>query len=62
VEGDSGSLGKLAESSATMSLGEYFSIEAYPDPYCEIVNKMPTVCLELGLLELWAHDGHYDNR
>ena len=60
VESDTGTLTKLEDSSSSMSIGEYFSIEAYPDPYCEIVNKMPTVCLELGLLELWAHDGHYD--
>jgi len=60
VESDSGTLDKLDDQSSSMSIGEYFSIESYPDPYCEIVNKMPTVCLELGLLELWAHEGHYD--
>ena len=60
VESDTGTLTKLEDSSSSMSIGEYFSIEAYPDPYCEIVNKMPTVCLELGLLELWAHDGNYN--
>ncbi len=43
-----------------IDLGEYFSIEYYPEPYCDIVNKMPTVCLELSILELWANDGKYD--
>jgi hypothetical protein len=61
VESDSGTLKKIEDKSLEiLSIGEYFSIESYPDPYCEIVNKMPTVCLELSLLELWAHDGHYD--
>ena len=62
-EGDSVKLSSLGESQSEKSLtnlGEYFSIEYYPEPYCEIVNTMPTVCLEMSILELWAHDGKYD--
>jgi hypothetical protein len=44
------------------NIGEYFSLEFYPEPYCDIVNQMPKVCLELSLLELWANDGKYDER
>jgi len=55
VEGDN-----LESEESLLDLGEYFSIEYYPEPYCDIVNKMPTVCLELSLLELWANDGKYD--
>lgn len=62
VESDSGSLQSISDSDVAMSIGEYFSIESYPEPYCDMVNKMPTVCLELGLLELWANDGHYDDK
>ena len=62
AESDSGTLQKIADSSSSMSIGEYFSINSYPDPYCKIANEMPTVCLELGLLELWANDGHYDEQ
>ena len=62
VESDSGTFDKLDDKSLSMSMGDYYSIESYPEPYCEIANTMPTVCLELGLLELWAHDGHYDSR
>ena len=62
VESDSGTLKKIEDkSSEILNIGEYFSIESYPEPYCEIANKMPTVCLELSLLELWGHDGHYDD-
>ncbi len=50
----------LGSEESMIDLGEYFSIEYYPEPYCDIVNKMPTVCLELSILELWANDGKYD--
>lgn len=47
---------------AIANLGEYFSLEYYPQPYCDIVNQMPKVCLELSLLELWANDGKYNEQ
>ena len=59
-ESDAEGGGKLESEESLIDLGEYFSIEYYPEPYCDIVNKMPTVCLELSLLELWANDGQYD--
>ena len=42
--------------------GEFYSLELYPDPYCKMVLKMPKACLEWSILELWAHDGRYDER
>jgi hypothetical protein len=38
------------------------SINYYPQPYCDIVNDMPKVCLELSILELWANDGDYEEK
>ena len=32
----------------------------YPQPYCSYASSLPTACLELSLLELWASDGDYD--
>lgn len=49
-----------ADSSPT-SIGDFFSIEYYPKPYCNIAEEMPTVCLEMSILELWAQDGKYDD-
>jgi hypothetical protein len=45
-----------------VSRAEYYSLELYPDPYCDMVRKMPTACLESSILELWAHDGKYDDQ
>ncbi len=39
---------------------ETFSVAGYPDPYCDIVNKMKYACFEMSLLELWANDGEYN--
>jgi len=36
------------------------SLNLYPDPYCDMVSKMPTACLEWSILELWGHEGVYD--
>ena len=43
-------------------MAEMFSVESYPDPYCEIVDGMATACLEMSILELWANDGAFDDR
>ena len=43
-------------------MAEMFSVESYPDPYCEIVDGMATACLEMSILELWANDGAFDER
>ena len=45
-----------------LSRAEYYSLELYPDPYCDMVLKMPRACLEWSILELWAYDGRYDER
>jgi len=41
-------------------LGTDLSIIFYPEPYCSVVQKMPTACFESSVLELWANDGEYD--
>ena len=48
-------------SGGSSSLGEYFSITAYPEPYCGFVMKMTSACFEMSILELWANEGSYDN-
>ena len=40
-----------------MALAEYFSVESYPDPYCDVVEEMEMACFENSILELWANDG-----
>ena len=37
-----------------------FSIELYPEPYCSIVVGMPRACFETSILELFGHNGDYD--
>lgn len=46
--------------SADADVAEYFSVNAYPDPYCKVVEAMETACMEFSILELWASDGSYD--
>merc|ERR1719264_287737 len=46
----------------SIGMAEMFSVESYPDPYCEIVDGMATACLEMSILELWANDGAFDDR
>ena len=41
---------------------ECYSVALYPDEYCNIVNELPEACMELGILELWANDGIYDDK
>ncbi len=41
-------------------IGEYYNVHSYPDPYCKVVNELEYACLEMSILELWAHDGKYD--
>ena len=36
------------------------SLNLYPDPYCDMVSRMPMTCLEWSILELWGNDGAYD--
>lgn len=45
-----------------VDIGEYYNVHSYPDPYCKVVNNLDFACLEIGLLELWAHDGKYDEQ
>ena len=45
-----------------VDMGEYVSVELYPDPYCQMVDDLPLACLEMSLLELWANDGKYDSK
>ena len=42
-------------------IGEYFNVNSYPKPYCEIIERVEFACLEMSILELWANDGSYDN-
>ena len=46
----------------SIGMAEMFSVESYPDPYCEIVDGMATACLEMSILELWANDGSFDEQ
>ena len=46
----------------SIGMAEMFSVESYPDPYCEIVDGMATACLEMSILELLANDGAFDER
>ena len=46
----------------SIGLAEMFSVESYPEPYCDIVDGMATACLEMSILELWANDGAFDQR
>jgi len=43
-----------------LSKAEFYSLELYPDPYCQMVAKMPTTCLEWSILELWGNEGAFD--
>ncbi len=43
-------------------MAEYFSAEAYPDPYCTALESLDTACIETSILELWANDGVYDEK
>ncbi len=61
VENDQDPFGQN-EDSAAIDTGEYFSVELYPDPYCNIVDKMQLACLELSILELWANEGQFDSQ
>jgi hypothetical protein len=36
------------------------SLELYPQPYCSFVVGMPRACFETSILELFGHDGAYD--
>lgn len=45
-----------------VDIGEYYNVHSYPDPYCQVVNQLEFACLEIGLLELWGHDGKYDEQ
>jgi hypothetical protein len=31
-------------------MGEYFSISAYPEPYCTFASKVETACMENTIL------------
>ena len=42
-------------------MAEYFSISAYPEPYCSFASKVETACMESSILELWANNGGFDN-
>jgi len=46
----------------TGDLGNELSVTFYPEPYCTVVEIMPTACFESSLLELWANDGEYDKQ
>jgi hypothetical protein len=37
-----------------------FSLELYPQPYCSVVSRMPLACFETSILELFGHNGEYD--
>lgn len=47
---------------AKVGFAEQFSVDQYPDPYCDIVTGMETACFEQTILELWANDGNYDSK
>ncbi|XP_023320376.1 uncharacterized protein LOC111695326 [Eurytemora carolleeae] len=38
-----------------------FSINNYPQPYCGMVESLPTACFEDSLLELWAFEGEFNH-
>ena len=41
-------------------IGEYYNIQSYPQPYCQVVDSLDLACMEMSILELWANDGEYD--
>ena len=41
-------------------IGEYYNIQSYPQPYCQVVDSLDLACMEMSILELWANDGDYD--
>lgn len=38
----------------------HYSLNLYPDPFCDLVYNMPLACMEWSILELWANNGAYD--
>ena len=48
------------QTAAEVDAGEYFNTAFYPDPYCNTIGEMKEACLEMSILELWAHDGKFD--
>jgi hypothetical protein len=42
-------------------LGEAFSAQYYPNPYCRIVDRMDKACLETSILEAFATGGEFDD-
>ena len=36
------------------------SVEYYPQPYCDILDSMPTACYEFSIFELWARRGKFN--
>jgi len=39
-----------------------YSVTDYPQPYCGIVESLPTFCFIESILELWGHEGGFDDR
>jgi Niemann-Pick C1 protein len=50
----------FGDGSDSIGFAEMFSVDAYPDPYCGVVEGMPTSCFEMNIVELWANDGEFD--
>uniref|UniRef100_A0A0K2U8Y5 SSD domain-containing protein n=1 Tax=Lepeophtheirus salmonis TaxID=72036 RepID=A0A0K2U8Y5_LEPSM len=44
-----------------ISYPERLSVEAYPEPYCNIVDSMEETCFESSVLELWGDNGEYES-
>lgn len=50
-----------AVSNSELDAATGFSLELYPQPYCSVVEGMPTACFETSILELFGNDGAYDD-
>ena len=53
---------KISIQDEKIETAEKYSVQEYPEPYCDIIEGMERACIEFSLLELWANQGTYDAR
>jgi len=54
--------GDFASFEDDLSVPVDYSIDQYPEPYCDIVEALPTACFHETILELWASEGEFNER
>jgi hypothetical protein len=60
-EDDFANVAEPEVASSDLDVATGFSLELYPQPYCSLVGGMPRACFETSILELFGHDGAYDD-